>query len=157
MPEHERHWQERVVALRHFDDTVVRRHEYDTPQDAMRRQVNRDPAAQTAAHRDDTFGIHLAALFCIVVDHESVLKELLFPGFAFAFPVAAKVHEQQRPAGEMVRKVCKPGNFLSVATKVDDEGRGKNSIRSWKTHMNSGTPMATPTRIFRIELIINAV
>src|SRR2546422_532247 len=53
MPEHERHRQKRIVALCHFGDTVVRRHEYDAPQEAMRRQVNRYTAAQTAAHRDD--------------------------------------------------------------------------------------------------------
>src|SRR5437762_573585 len=124
MPEHERHRQKRIVALCHFDDAVVRRHEYDSPQRAMGREVNSDPAAQTAPHRDDAFGIHLGTSLCVIVDHEPVLKELLFSRFAFAFPVAAKVHEQQRPAGEMVRGVHKPGNFLRVAAEVDDEGRG---------------------------------
>src|SRR5204863_7414446 len=113
-------------ALCHFDDTVVRRHEYDTPQDAMRGQVNCDSAAQTAAHRDDTLGIRLAAPLCVVVDHEPILEELLLPGFAFAFSVAAKVDEQQRPAGELVRKVHEPGDFLRVAAKVDDERCGRS-------------------------------
>ena len=125
MPEHERHRQKRIVALCHFGDTVVRRHEYDAPQGAMRREVNRHTAAQTAAHRDDTFGIHLQTPLCVVVDHEPVLKELLFPGFAFALSVAAKVHEQQRPTDKMVRNVGKPGNFLRVAAEVDDERRGR--------------------------------
>src|SRR5713101_1375928 len=37
----------------------------------------------------------------------------------------------------------------------ESSGRGKNSIRSWKNHMNSGTPMATPSTIFTIEPIIS--
>src|SRR6266851_2726348 len=62
----------------------------------MRRQVNRNSAAQTAAHRDDTFGIHLRTSHGVVVDRESVLEEFLFPGFAFALPVAAEVDDERR-------------------------------------------------------------
>jgi len=79
--------------------------------------VNRHTAAQTAAHRDDTFGIHLRTPLCVVVDHESVLKELLFPGFAFALPVAAKVHEQQGPADKMVRNVGKQETSSALPPK----------------------------------------
>src|SRR5216684_2205740 len=125
VPEHERDRQERIVVLCHFGDAVVRRHEYDAPQGAMRRQVNRNTAAQTAAHRDDTSGPHLRTPLCIVMDQQRVFKELLLPGLAFALPVAAIVHEQQRPAGKLVRKVDKPGNLLRVAAEVDDERRGR--------------------------------
>src|SRR5882762_10505457 len=91
----------------------------------MRRQVNRNTAAQAAAHRDDTSGTYLRAPLCIVMDHQRVFKELLLPGLAFALPIAAIVHEQQRPAGKLVRKVDKPGNLLGVAAEVDDERRGR--------------------------------
>src|SRR5882762_5158381 len=91
----------------------------------MRRQVNRNTAAQAAAHRDDTSGTRLRAQLCIVMDHQRVFKELLLPGLAFALPVATIVHEQQRPAGKLVRMVDEPGNLLGVAAEVDDERRGR--------------------------------
>src|SRR6266446_7122530 len=124
MPQHERNGQEGIMPLRHFDDAVVGRHEYHAAQGATRCEVNGDPAPEAAAHRDDAPGIHVRALLRVVVNHERVLEELLLAGLALAFAVAAKIHEQQRPAGEPVRDLGEPGDFFRVAAEVDDKGRG---------------------------------
>ena len=124
VPQQQRHRKKGIVPLRYFDDAVVGRHEYYAAQGAMRPEVNGDAAPQASPHRDDAPGIHVRTLLGVVVNREPVPEEFPLAGLALAFAVAAKVHEQQRPAGELVRDLGEPGNFLRVAAEVDDKGRG---------------------------------
>ena len=62
----------------------------------------------------------------MVVNHERVLEKFLLAGLALAFAVAAKIHEQQRPACELVCELGEPGDFFRVAAEVDDKRRGRD-------------------------------